>query len=128
MGSWPGVVDGADVAAVEAQAGPGAEHLTVGRVRGWEERLGVGEGVEGLEGEVGVGVGVRLVLVWSKVFVLVFKWATFDRGGVVVVHRREAVLFAESHGLPDFILGDDEVGQTFADLSHASERSNVYNG
>ena len=128
MGSWAGVVDGADVAAVEAQAGAGAKHLAVGRVRGWEERLGVGQGFEGLEAEVRSRVRVRLVLVWSKLFVLVFKWATFDCGGVVVVHRREAVLFAESHGLPDFVLGDDEVGQTFADLSHASERSNVYNG
>lgn len=120
-GARADVVDGADVAAVEADARAGAEHGFVGGVGGgqgegwrgerWRRRKLEGEGGE--RGIVAEGGGKR---------------GAGDGAGKGVVHRCEAIFGAEADALPDAIFGRDQVGEVFADKGEAGKGGDVGDG
>lgn len=126
------IVDGADVAAVEADAGAVTKHGFVGRVGGVQgdgrKGRGTGEGAERgvvgqCEGGYVEGPGRREVSVGSG-----WKGEAGYGRRPGVVHGCEAVFMAVADAFPDSVFGCDEVGETFADAGEASEGGDIGDG
>lgn len=124
-----GVVDGRDVAAVEADAGAAAEQREVGWVgRGHEHRCD-----ELLARRCG-GVGFLLLDIEvvgaeeEAALAVVTEWFAVDLAGEVVMHGCEAAFVAECYALPDALFGCDEVGKALADLAEADKGRSVFDG
>jgi hypothetical protein len=127
------VVDGADVATVEADAWTDAEHALPGRVEGLVEGEGVGGAFFGvalgalLEGERGrafagagvVGEGLGCLGLADEVFSC--ERTPCYLSLPVVMHPAKAKFRPETHTAPDTVLGGDQVGQPLADLRQANE-------
>lgn len=131
------VVDGADVAAVEADAGAVLEHVLPGGVDGGggppEEGFGEGDGVVALLGE---GEGVLVLAAWERrgfAFVvgwwrLLLKVKPVGRLVPVVVHAGEAEPCPQTHVPPGVVLGVDEVREGLADEGEADKVADVVEG
>lgn len=124
------VVVGADVAAVEADAGPEAEHLLPGGgVEAVEEGGGEARdwvrGKGGMDGGVGIGVGVGIA--GRRGEIVVFECPAMNLDLELVVHSCETYFGAFTYSSPDLLFGGDQVCHALAHLCKTDERCHINN-
>lgn len=119
------VVDGADVAAVEADAGAGAEVGFPGWVGGGGEGCGEGE-LFFLSLDCELFHGDERAVYYFIRFLL--QGLPLHARLPMIMHRLETHLLAKDHTSPDTLLGGDQEGEMLAYLRKANKIGHIVDG